>query len=248
LNKVEPIPWRGVRAIDKFFILAFPLAAVTVLVLSFLDESLLRRLGRMSGTGSILSWLVNGYNAWFVFAGLLLLFILSMIWLRHRIINDKRLWISSGCPDCNEVDLVRIKRVGSNRLYSLIGVPAFRYACRNCTWRGLRVARREYSPEKELAKEAALLRFDPDGPLLQQTEYVNGTSVVADPFEAPEIAIFNDESELDPFPEENTDGSGIGTADLRNRDSQLPQSQPQDDTESDQLDESIWLWLPDSDE
>lgn len=249
MNKVEPIPWRGVRAIDKLFILVFPLAAVAVLVMSFLDESLLRRLGRMSGTGSILSWLVNGNNAWFVFAGLLLFFILAMIWLRHRIINDKRLWMSSGCPDCNEVDLVRIKRHGGDRFYSLIGVPAFRYACRNCTWRGLRVARREYSPEIELAKEAALLRFDPDGPLLQQTEYVNGTSVVADTFEAPEIAIFNDESELDPFPEEYSDASGIGTADLKNRDSQLPPPEPEDgDTESDLLDESIWLWQADSDE
>ncbi len=118
MNKVEPIPWRGVRAIDKLFILVFPLAAVAVLVLSFLDESLLRRLGRMSGTGSILSWLVNGNNAWFVFAALLLFFILAMIGLRNRIISDKRLWISSGCPDCNEVDLVRIKRHGSDRFYA----------------------------------------------------------------------------------------------------------------------------------
>ncbi len=131
----------------------------------------------------------------------------------------------------------------------MIGVPAFRYACRNCTWRGLRVARREYSPETELAKEAALLRFDPDGPLLQQKEYVNGRSVVADTFEAPEIVLFNDDSEVDAFPEEYSNASGIDTADLENRDSQLPPSPPtDDDSEADLLDESIWLWQPDSDE
>lgn len=169
MYKTEPIPWRGIRALEKLVMFALPLLAAAVLAVNLLDEALLRRLSRLTGTGSVLSWLANGYNSYIAFAGILILLILFASLVRYRMMRDKRLWFGTGCPNCKERELVRVKRNFSDRFYGLIGVPAYRYACRNCVWRGLRVARREYSLERELEKERALLRFQPDGePYLEE--------------------------------------------------------------------------------
>jgi len=161
LNTTEPIPWRGFRAIDKLIFVLLPLAAAAIIVLPFLDQFFLRRLARLSGNAAPFNWLVGG-GTWIVAAGVLLLLLLYVLWRRQRLVGNKALWFSSGCPACGERELVRVSRHFGDRFYGLAAVPAYRYACRNCTWRGLRVGRREQSIEREAELEAALLRFDPD--------------------------------------------------------------------------------------
>jgi hypothetical protein len=163
LKSIEPVPWRGVRAVEKLVLILLPLSAAIVLGLPFLDEVILRRLARLPGARPFVTWLINGSTSLLVGAGLLLLGALFMLLVRHRLNSNKQLWFGTGCPQCMERELVRVTRNSSDRLYGLIGVPAYRYACRNCTWRGLRIARREHSPEHEAELEASLLRFDPDG-------------------------------------------------------------------------------------
>lgn len=162
MNKVEPVAWRGLRALEKIIIVLLPLLAAAVLLLPNIDQAFLRRLARVVKARPFVAWLVNDFNAWIVAGGLLLLTILCALLIRYRLISDRRLWYGTGCPNCMERELVRVTRQRRDRLYSLAAIPAYRYACRNCTWRGLRIARREYSPERELELEEALLRFTPD--------------------------------------------------------------------------------------
>ena len=157
----EPIPWRGFRAIDKLLFVLLPLAAVAVVVLPLLDQVFLRRLARLTGNAAMVSWLASG-GTWIVGAGILLLSALFVLWRRQALVGNKALWFSSGCPACGERELVRVSRRFGDRFYGLAAVPAYRYACRNCTWRGLRIGRRQQSLEHDAELEAALLRFDPD--------------------------------------------------------------------------------------
>lgn len=165
MNKIEPIPWRGIRVVEKLIALAILLAAAAVLILPFLDAVIVRRLARLTGAANVISWLINERGTWIVGAALLAVFVLFMFLVRRRLINNRGLWFGTGCPNCMERELVRVSRKGGDRLYGLLALPAYRYACRNCTWRGLRIARREQSREREAELEAALLRFDPDSPL-----------------------------------------------------------------------------------
>lgn len=164
LNTTEPIPWRGFRAIDKLIFVLLSLAAVAVIALPFVDQFFLRRLARLSGNAALVNWLAGG-GTWIVGGGVLLLLALYVLWRRQRLVANKALWFSSGCPACGERELVRVSRRFGDRFYNLAAVPAYRYACRNCTWRGLRIGRREQSLEREAELEAALLRFDPDAPI-----------------------------------------------------------------------------------
>ena len=170
MNKVEPVAWRGLRALEKIIIVTLPLLAAAVLLLPNIEQAFLRRLARVVRARPIVAWLVNDYNAWIVAGALLLLTFLFALWIRYRMVSDRRLWYGTGCPNCMERELVRVSRHRRDRLYSLAAIPAYRYACRNCTWRGLRIARREYSPERELELEEALLRFQPDVDILAQED------------------------------------------------------------------------------
>uniref|UniRef100_UPI0035B30AF2 hypothetical protein n=1 Tax=Promineifilum sp. TaxID=2664178 RepID=UPI0035B30AF2 len=89
---------------------------------------------------------------------------------RRAIMGEERLWASAGCPNCHERELVRVSRQFSDRFYGLAGIPAYRYACRSCTWRGLRIGRRRHLPELDEELEAALLRFDPNATLTFRQE------------------------------------------------------------------------------
>lgn len=179
----EPVYWRGFRAIEKLILLLLPLAAVLALAVPYLDQVFLRRLSRLPGARSFVTWLVNGNSSWVLGLGLLLAFVLFALLVRYRLVRDKRLWFSSGCPECKERELVRVTRNKFDRPYGLLAIPAYRYACRNCTWRGLRIGRREYSPERLAELEASLLRFDPDSipaPLPAEPAEVELADVVAD--------------------------------------------------------------------
>lgn len=171
MDKYEPIPWRGVNVLEKLVILVLLFSAVVVLALGFLSETLIQRLLQPLGIDSNPGWLVVGPKAFFIFAGILVLLIVLAALIRFRLIRDKRTWFGTGCPDCKERDLVRVKRHFSDRFYGLIRLPAYRYACRNCTWRGIRIARRDRSPKRDLERELALRRFQPDGlPLREEFE------------------------------------------------------------------------------
>jgi LPXTG-motif cell wall-anchored protein len=172
----HPVQWRGFRLWEKVLLLVLPLLALGALASRFIDEAYLRRLARVAGARPLILWLVSDNNALFVAGGLLLLAAGLLLWRRHRLNNDKRLWVSSGCPYCQDRDLVRVKRKGQDRFYGYLGIPAYRYACRNCNWRGLRIGRHEYSPEREKELEEAWRRFEPDGvPALASPETANGS-------------------------------------------------------------------------
>ena len=161
MKKIEPMPWRGVRAGEIIVLILLPLIAAAVFAVPFLDQVIIRRLARSPVLRPGIVWLASGYGAWIAGATLVLLFFLFLFYIRRRLLHNKRLWFGTGCPQCMEQELVRVSRRTTDRGYSLIGVPAYRYACRNCTWRGLRIARREHSPEREAELEASLMRFDP---------------------------------------------------------------------------------------
>lgn len=193
MTRIEPKPWRGVGVMEKVILFLLFLSAAVILALPLLDQVVLRRMARLPGARPLIVWLINDYNTWIVGGVLLLLFALSVLWIRRRLINNRRLWFGTGCPECQERELVRVSRQSSDRFYGLLGVPAYRYACRNCTWRGLRIARREYTPEQIAELEASLLRFDPDGtpPVRDEVEPVAEPAPVAavEPGTAEEAAV-----------------------------------------------------------
>lgn len=165
---IEPIPWRGFRAIDKLVVIVLPLLAAALVLLPFLDQAMLRRLARLVSARRFIPWLINGPGTWVIAGGLLLLLALFVWWRRRAIMGEERLWASAGCPNCQERELVRVSRQFSDRFYGLAAIPAYRYACRSCTWRGLRIGRRRHSQEMDEELEAALLRFDPNASLMEQ--------------------------------------------------------------------------------
>ena len=87
-------------------------------------------------------------------AGLLLLALL----LREMTLRNRRLWMETGCPRCHEQELMRISRRPKDRLLHLLGIPAYRYRCRNCTWEGTRLseAGRSISPGATIARVEGL--------------------------------------------------------------------------------------------
>lgn len=148
---IEPYPWQGFGFFGKLIAVALPLMAIGILILPFLDHSLLRRLARLPGLGNPVNWFVNNNGSWLAGIGLFLLWVGFLLYKRWRINSNEHLWVDAGCPQCQERELVRVSRHRKDRWYGLLSIPAFRYACRNCTWRGLRVARRH--PQVVLAQE-----------------------------------------------------------------------------------------------
>lgn len=200
MDNVKPIPWRGFSVLDKLLVVLLLAMALGVAILPFLDPVLIRRIARQPGMRAPVTWLVNDYGSWIVSFGLLALLVLFLYWKRRQLVSDRRLWFGTGCPNCLEHELVRVSRVRGDRLYGLAGIPAYRYACRNCTWRGLRIARREHSPELDAALEEALLRFDPNDPKPREIAALN-----AEPDEEPfplVVSANGDEERLPPVVQE----------------------------------------------
>lgn len=96
----------------------------------------------------------NGY--WIlslVLAGLALLLLAGLL-ARMLILNNKRLQMETGCPNCGRQELMRISRRPGDRLLHIFGIPAYRYRCRHCTWEGTRLSEKgaPVSPGVELAR------------------------------------------------------------------------------------------------
>lgn len=186
MDEIKPIPWRGFNVLEKLIVVLLPAIAIGVILLPLLDAVFIRRLARLPGMRSLITWLVNDNGTWIVSLVLLGVLALFLLWKRRQLLNDKRLWFGTGCPACFERELVRVSRIRGDRLYALAAIPAYRYACRNCTWRGLRIARREHTPELDAALEEALLRFDPNEPRPhampdQAIEPVDAVAVISNP-------------------------------------------------------------------
>lgn len=139
---IEPYPWKGFGFLGKLIALFLPLLAAGLLILPFLDHALLRRLARLPALGGLVDWLVNDGGSWIAGVALLVVWLGFLLFKRWRLVSNEHLWVDAGCPQCLEHELVRVSRERSDRWYGLLRIPAFRYACRNCTWRGLRIARR----------------------------------------------------------------------------------------------------------
>ena len=176
----EPIPWRGFRAFDKVVFVLLPIAAVVVALLPLLDGLLFRRAARLLGSRALVGWLASG-GAWIVAGAILVLLAVYVLWRRQQLVGNRALWFSSGCPACGERELVRVSRHFSDRFYRLAAVPAYRYACRNCTWRGLRIGRREHTLAREAELEAALLRFDPDAHAADEADLTVAAAAGSEP-------------------------------------------------------------------
>lgn len=72
-------------------------------------------------------------------AGLGVAFLLGLA-LRLWVVRNPRWQMESGCPQCGEHELLRVSRHSSDRFLNLMGVPAYRYRCRSCTWEGARLS------------------------------------------------------------------------------------------------------------
>lgn len=95
----------------------------------------------------------NGHWRLSLILGSLAILTLLAILLRLAILNNRRLQLESGCPNCGRHELIRISRRSSDRLLHVFGIPAYRYRCRNCTWEGSRLSDTgvSISPGVELA-------------------------------------------------------------------------------------------------
>lgn len=69
-------------------------------------------------------------------AGLLLLIMIT----RSLILGNDSLQMEHGCPQCGQQELMRISRRTRQRWLIMVGIPAYRYRCRNCTWEGTRLS------------------------------------------------------------------------------------------------------------
>lgn len=90
----------------------------------------------------LLTSLAYGDGNWILslaLVGLASLLLLSMI-VRWIILHTKRLQMEAGCPNCGRQELMRISRRSTDRALHLLGIPAYRYRCRNCVWEGTRLS------------------------------------------------------------------------------------------------------------
>lgn len=69
-------------------------------------------------------------------AGLLLLIMIT----RSLILGNDSLQMEHGCPQCGQQELMRVSRRTRQRWLIMVGIPAYRYRCRNCTWEGTRLS------------------------------------------------------------------------------------------------------------
>jgi hypothetical protein len=72
--------------------------------------------------------------------GLLGLLLLGWMLLRMVMMGNDGNWLDAGCPNCGRPELMRVSRKTGDRLLNLLGIPAYRYQCRNCTWMGTRLS------------------------------------------------------------------------------------------------------------
>lgn len=156
---MQPKPWRGISVVEKAFLGILPFVTVLCLVIPVLDESLRLSLTRASGGQGVVNWFLNENGNWVILLLSVVLFGLVLVTARLRLNRDKGLWFDTGCPNCEQRELVRVARQRRDRYYGWIGIRAYRYACRNCAWRGLRIGHRHHqaAPPSRIEEDATLM-------------------------------------------------------------------------------------------
>lgn len=160
---MQPKPWRGLGVVTKLSFLFLPLVAAICVIVPFLDRGFRLSLAQSSDGTGLLNWFVNGGGNWIVLLLAAVLLAAVAILSRMKMNRDKGLWFDTGCPNCQERELVRVARQRGDRTYGWLGIRAYRYACRNCAWRGLRIGHRHHHLPATMAAEAA-------DPLMEPTE------------------------------------------------------------------------------
>jgi hypothetical protein len=86
--------------------------------------------------------------------GVVALLITFWLLLRSLLLWRHRSWLDAGCPRCHKHELMRIERLSTDRFLHKLGLPAFRYQCRHCTWQGTRlsIGGLSSSPKSRLAR------------------------------------------------------------------------------------------------
>jgi hypothetical protein len=257
---IEPHPWHGFGFLDKLLTLALPVLSLGVLILPFLDQAFLRRLARLPGFGGLTDWLVNSGGSWLLGLGLLILWVGFLLFKRWRIAADEHQWVDAGCPQCLERDLVRVSRERRDRWYGLLGIPAFRYACRNCTWRGLRIARRHrhlvLAQEQIIAASSATL--EPAGVRVSDTALVDTMdfedlapeqpSILADVVKVEDVDFSPDLNALAEVEEVAAEVSVVTEAPVESVDDDATTADESISEKGEADDDLDWLWRKLSDE
>jgi hypothetical protein len=84
------------------------------------------------------------YNGGYIILGIVVAVVALLItlWLllRSLLLWRHHSWLDSGCPRCHAHELMRVERTALDRLLHTMGLPAYRYQCRQCTWQGIRLS------------------------------------------------------------------------------------------------------------
>ncbi|MEZ4517550.1 MAG: choice-of-anchor X domain-containing protein [Chloroflexota bacterium] len=82
----------------------------------------------------------TGFRILSLLLGLGGLLLLAWMLLRMIMMANEKNWLEAGCPQCGHHELMRISRTSRDRMLNSLGIPAYRYQCRHCTWTGTRLS------------------------------------------------------------------------------------------------------------
>ena len=145
-EKMNSSHWVKIKRWDKLLFLLLALALVAALFALFIltipvINLVLRILGlQIDGWVNFSNWITQGDRALNFFAIAVLTSMFFAFMARFWLKRNRTFYIQSGCPQCGEYELIRVRRWRGDRLLGSLGVPVRRYACRNCTWQGLRLS------------------------------------------------------------------------------------------------------------
>jgi hypothetical protein len=84
-------------------------------------------------------WLLAGNRLILAVGALGLSALVFAVLSRYRLLHNPAMYAMAGCPQCYENELIRVRRRRRDRLFQFARLPLRRYACRNCTWFGMRL-------------------------------------------------------------------------------------------------------------
>lgn len=119
----------AVCGFGMLLLLSVPLLAVLLSVLGI----------DLPGVDTVAQWFSSGYKGLILAVALAVIGLLSFLALRFRVRHNALLYTAAGCPQCQEHELIRVRRRKTDRVIARLGIPVRRYVCRNCSWGGLRI-------------------------------------------------------------------------------------------------------------
>ncbi len=141
--KRERRVWGTLRTWDKFAFFLYATAFLLLLISIILFAAptliiLVAELGMVSLLPTTLL-AIPEMTLFLVATGTFVASVMLLLVARWRVLHNRDLRPECGCPVCQERELIRVRRKKRDRMFGFIGITAWRYACRNCTWGGLRV-------------------------------------------------------------------------------------------------------------